>query len=241
MKRLKILSRLGLAASVTERWSGLQAQISQTAAENELLILGPIVPSEEKEFWDEFMESGKSVTVSDASARARLAEIDGDVKVRINSPGGDVYAASGIYMALAERAQAGDKVSVVVDGIAASAGSLVMLAGQHIAISPLGSIMIHEVWACMCGNAADFRTAADHMERENDQFAALYASRMKASDDEARQMLAEETWFGAQEALDAGLVDEIVTVSAGDKPKPMDMAAFLARRSQNMARLHGAA
>lgn len=239
---IRMLTRSGLPAGNLQRWQARGGNLTRQAAarEGEIAILGPILAAEDKEFWDSFLE-GDSVTVSDASFRAALDEVSGDVMVRINSPGGDVFAASGIHTAMLERRKAGDRVDVQVDGIAASAASLVMTAGDKVTISPLGSVMLHEVWACMCGNAADFETAAVHMNRENDQIAGVYAARMNASVDDVRAMLAEETWLTSIEALEKGLVDEVLAVdpAAGEdgKRKMQSRADWMARRAQNMARL----
>lgn len=128
--------------------------------------------------------------------------------VRINSPGGSVVEAQAIYNAIGRRS---GETLVKIDGLAASAASYVMLAGDRIEIADNAMVMIHPVWTFAMGNAADLRDTASVLDKFDEIVLAGYVARSsgKKSRDELRQAMADETWFTASEALEWGLVDEI--------------------------------
>jgi ATP-dependent Clp endopeptidase proteolytic subunit ClpP len=134
----------------------------------------------------------------------------GDIKtlsVRINSPGGDVFDGATIYNQLVQHPAT---VTVYVDGLAASAASLVAMAGDKICMADNAMMMIHNAWGCMAGDANDLRTFADILQKVSETMCATYAKRsgMKAAD--VQKLMDKETWFNAQECVDEGLADEIV-------------------------------
>lgn len=140
-----------------------------------------------------------------------LNGMTGDVAVRLNSPGGDVFA--GVAMAAAIKAYPG-KVTAHVDGYAASAASVVAAAADSVTMAPGAFQMIHKAWTMALGNADDFMSTASLLEKIDgtlaDGYAAAAASRGKDSDAAAfGALMAAETWLTAQEAIDLGLADEI--------------------------------
>lgn len=151
------------------------------------------------------------------SARVFINELQGlpdDVEtltVRINSPGGDVFEGIAIYEAL--RRWRGT-VRVTVDGLAASAASVVAMGGDTIGISPAAMMMVHEPWMITLGNATELRESADLLDKVNDSIVLAYTTREGVEEEAIRQALADETWYGAQEAIDAGLADELTEAVA---------------------------
>nr|DAL70697.1 MAG TPA: Putative ATP dependent Clp protease [Caudoviricetes sp.] len=148
-----------------------------------------------------------------------LPEDSSDVTVEINSPGGDVYAGAEIYTAL--RAYEGT-VNVNIVGMAASAASVVAMAGDHVAISPMGQMMIHNASAGTQGNAAAHQHLATVLEGVSSQIADSYAARSGKSATDFKALMDRETYFTAKEAVEQGLADEIMfedneapTVAAG--------------------------
>jgi ATP-dependent Clp protease, protease subunit len=134
----------------------------------------------------------------------------GDIKtlsVRINSRGGNVFDGVTIYNQLAQHPAA---VNVYVDGLAASAASLVAMCGDKICMADNSMMMIHNAMSGMAGDANDLRAFADVLEKVSSTMAATYAKRtgMKVAD--VQKMMDEETWFTAQEAVDNGFADEIM-------------------------------
>jgi ATP-dependent protease ClpP protease subunit len=151
-----------------------------------------------------------------------LGGMTGDVHLRINSPGGDVFA--GIAMAQLMREYKGDIIAHV-DGYAASAASLIAVAAKKCIMAPASMMMIHKAWTFAIGNADDLLETADLLDKIDGQLAETYAGKAKAKSGkkaaEFTAMMAKVTWFTPQEAIDCGLADEI----AGDAEKPAEAAA----------------
>lgn len=174
-----------------------------------IMIYGPIISSLEQEIYSRWFGLSDDVLVSGKVVLDKLAKIEGDVEVRLNSPGGDVWEASAIINALILRAEAGDKVTVHVDGLAASAASLIMLTGDPVTASPLANVMIHQASGIVYGNADEMRSYARFLDKVDLTGAKLYAARSEMSQTEALQAMQKETWYTADEALEAGFVDEV--------------------------------
>lgn len=128
------------------------------------------------------------------------------VIVAVNSPGGDVFDAFAIYNAL--RRYAG-KVTSRVDGVAASAASLVVMAGDTIVMPENSMLMIHNPWTITSGTSNDLRNAADTMDKVCDGIVAAYANRSGQTPEDVQQMMDAETWLTAAEAKAIGFADEI--------------------------------
>lgn len=129
------------------------------------------------------------------------------LNIRISSPGGDVFQGLNILNAL--RNHPSRKV-VTIDGIAASAASFIAMAGDTIRMSPQAVMMVHDAQSSVGGNASDLREVADLLDKMSNNIANIYASRTGKSSDEWRKIMLAETWFTDQEAVEAGLADEIV-------------------------------
>lgn len=137
----------------------------------------------------------------------------GPVNVRINSGGGDVFEGVAIHSLLARHP---GTVTVFVDGLAASAASFVMLAGDRIVSARNAFVMIHDGMTSPYGNAATLRASADLLDKVSGSIADMYAERAGEDADHWRALMTvngeDGTWFTGQEALAAGLVDELTTV-----------------------------
>ncbi|WP_075216086.1 head maturation protease, ClpP-related [Mongoliimonas terrestris] len=154
-----------------------------------------------EDFW-----TGEGVTSKRVAAALR--SIGGrDVTVNVNSPGGDFFEGIAIYNLLREHPH---KVTVKVMGLAASAASIIAMAGDQIQISEIGFLMVHNAWAVAVGNRHDMREAAETLEPFDDAMASLYASRSGVKKTEAAAWMDKETWFNGSQAIDAGLADELL-------------------------------
>lgn len=140
-----------------------------------------------------------------ATVVAAIRGFDGRLTVRINSPGGSVDEAIAIYNAL-ERHSGG--VDVAIDSLAASAASFIAMVGKKVTIADGGALMIHSPWTIALGNATELRKTADILDTYQERISGAYKKRLKVSDEELATMLAEETWFNASQAIEAGLADE---------------------------------
>jgi ATP-dependent Clp protease, protease subunit len=147
----------------------------------------------------------------EAFSRA-LAGLSGDVHLRINSPGGDVFAARAMAAAMREyRGQ----IVCHVDGYAASAASLIAISGARTIMAEGAFLMIHKAWTFAIGNADDLVTTASLLEKIDGTLAETYARKSGGDAAHFAQKMTEETWYSAQEAVEAGLADEIQAESAG--------------------------
>ncbi len=146
------------------------------------------------------------VTVKDF--RDELEEVRDAKAIRllVDSPGGDVSGGIAIYNMLSG---VRDKLTVEVVGIAASAASLIALAGSKMIMGEGSFLMIHEPWGVAFGNASDMRRMAGILEKMTGQFAAIYAKRSDLSEEEVLSAMAAETWYTADEAVEAGFADEV--------------------------------
>jgi len=133
------------------------------------------------------------------------------LSVRLNTPGGDVFDSIAIMNAL--RAHAAT-VDVTVDSLAASGGSIIAMAGDTITMAPGSQMMIHDAHSIAIGNAADLRELADLLDRQSDNVASIYQSHAGGKVADWRELMQAETWYGAQEAVDAGLADAVGTVAS---------------------------
>lgn len=129
-----------------------------------------------------------------------------DITVRINSPGGNIYDGVAILNSL--RGHPG-KVTVVVDGIAASAASVIAMGGDEIVMNRNSEMMIHNGSAVAMGGAEDMRKMADRLEQVNANMATIYAEKAGGTPEEWRAIMAAETWYSAEEAVAAGLADRV--------------------------------
>ena len=141
--------------------------------------------------------------------RKALAGI-GNVTVHINSPGGDVMAGAEIYSALREHSMNGlGKVKVIITALAASAASVVAMAGDEILISPVAYMMIHNPWSFAIGDAKEMRKTAKTLDEITEGLISAYQRRTGKSRDELKRMLENETWMSAQTCVDEGFADSI--------------------------------
>jgi len=145
--------------------------------------------------------------------RNELSKISGDITVWINSPGGDVFAASQIYTMLKNHA---GKITVKIDGIAASAASVVAMAGDETLIAPTGMLMLHNPSTVAFGNKADMEQAIVFLDEVKESIINAYETKSGLSRAKIAKMMDEETWLNARKAKSLGLVDGIL-FSSGEK------------------------
>lgn len=128
------------------------------------------------------------------------------IHLRINSPGGDVFAARAIEQALREH---GSKIIAHVDGYAASAATLVVLAAAAVEMAPGAFFMIHNSWSMAFGNSQDMLDMAALLEKVDGTIAATYEARTGQPQTQIRDWMDATTWFTAEEAVAAGFAQRI--------------------------------
>lgn len=145
--------------------------------------------------------------ITPAMFRDELTKVSGNLTVWINSPGGDCISASQIYTML--RSHKG-KVTVKIDGIAASAASVVAMSGDETMISPTGYLMIHNPMTLASGNKSDMEKAIALLDEIKEGIINAYARKTGLSRNKISKLMDDETWLNAEKALQLGFVDGIL-------------------------------
>ena len=130
----------------------------------------------------------------------------GTIHLRVNSPGGSVFDGTTIYNALKQHKS---KVIAHVDGLAASIASVIIMGADEVKMAENAFLMIHEPWSIVMGGSDDMRHEAELLDKVRGTIAKTYQNKSGKEEDEILAMMEKETWFTAQEAIDAGFVDSI--------------------------------
>jgi ATP-dependent protease ClpP protease subunit len=226
--------RIDFSAADADRWRALTR-----------MAAGPVAPTERTGEWfkitnaegDDDDESSAvidiygdigtwGVNATDFVAALRAITAD-SIDLHINSGGGSIYEALAIYNALIDHPA---NVVVHVDGIAASAASFISQAGDRVVMGRNAELMIHDGIGMTYGNAALHLEMAELLNKASDNIASIYAGRAgRVSATVWRQRMKSETWYSAQEAVDAGLADEALKTErrSGQGPKAsLDLSRF---------------
>ena len=145
--------------------------------------------------------------VTPAIFRDELEAGTGPITLWINSPGGDVFAAAQIYNMLMD--YKGD-VTVKIDGLAASAASVIAMAGTRVCMSPVAMMMIHNPATIAIGDAAEMQKAIDMLSEVKESIINAYEIKTSLSRHKISQLMDGETWMNAKEAVKLGFADEIL-------------------------------
>lgn len=154
-------------------------------------------------YWDDEDQSITTQAVSKALETITSSSID----VHIFSNGGDAFEGIGIYNVLK---QSDKTINVYIDSLAASAASIIAMAGDTIFMPKNTQLMIHKALTIVYGNVKDLQSAIGMLEKMNDSLKTTYMQRFVGSDEELDQLLDAETFLSADEALSLGLADEII-------------------------------
>lgn len=151
------------------------------------------------------MGGGTTATRISAALRAIGKQ---DVTVSLNSPGGNFFEGIAIYNLLREHPA---KVTVQVVGLAASAASIIAMAGDDIEIAKSGFLMIHNSWGVVIGNRFDLVAAADQLKQFDAAMASVYADRTETDIKAVQRLMDAETWFTGEEAVQAGFASSLLS------------------------------
>jgi ATP-dependent protease ClpP protease subunit len=148
-----------------------------------------------------------------------------EIELHLNSPGGAAFDGIAIHNALRQH-QA--KVTVIVDGLAASAASIVAMGGDEVVMARGSQLMIHDATAIAWGNAATQRKTAAVLDKLSDGMAEVYAAKAGGEATEWRAAMLAETWYNADEAVTAGLADRTDSEAEADAEAVarFDLSAF---------------
>ena len=169
---------------------------NEGASERTLFLNGEI--SDETWFGDE---------VTPQAFRDELESDSGDVTVWINSPGGDVFAAAQIFSMLRDYK---GTVNIRIDSLAASAASVIAMAGDKVSMNPCGMLMIHDPMMFAAGNTRDMEKAIDILNEVKETIINAYMTKTSLSHKKISELMSNETWMNAKKALELGFIDEIL-------------------------------
>lgn len=143
----------------------------------------------------------------------------GDITVWINSPGGDVFAAAQIYNMLKEYA---GNVTVRIDSLAASAASVIAMAGNTVEMSPVAMMMIHNPSTIAFGEAKDMQKAIGMLAEVKESILNAYEAKTGINRVKLSHMMDDESWFNAKKAVELGFADTILFATADKEPVKKD-------------------
>jgi ATP-dependent Clp protease protease subunit len=158
--------------------------------------------------------------------RADLDKCQGDISVWINSPGGDVFAAAQIYNMLMDYPH---NVTVKIDGLAASAASVIAMAGTEVQMSPVAMMMIHNPMTVAIGDSAEMQKASAMLDEVKESIMNAYEIKTGLSRTKISHLMDAESWFNAKKAVELGFADKILfsddAEEAGEE-KPLEAVMF---------------
>jgi ATP-dependent Clp protease protease subunit len=197
--------------TVSRFWSWAR---DETASEQRVLRLEGVIAE----------ESWLDDDVTPAAFKAELMAGTGPITVWVNSPGGDCIAAAQIYNMLMDYP---NDVTVKIDGIAASAASVIAMAGTKICMSPVSMMMIHNPLTIAMGDSEEMRKAIQLLDEVKESIINSYEIKTGLSRARISHLMNAETWMSAGKALDLGFCDEILFVHPDrDADQAMDSYSF---------------
>ena len=187
-------------------WNWKKVKNQETGAEERVLELSGTI-AEDSWFDDD---------VTPQLFKDELNAGSGDITVWINSPGGDCVAAAQIYNMLSNYK---GKVTVKIDGIAASAASVIAMAGDTVLVSPVSMLMIHNPATMAWGDHAEMQKAIDMLSEVKESIINAYVLKTGLSRPKLSHLMDAETWMDANKAVELGFADEIMTRAKAEPEK----------------------
>lgn len=189
---------------VFEKWSDESAGLRPSALEqgDNVITMFDVIG---EDYW-----SGGGITAKKVAAQLRAIG-DRAVEVQVNSPGGDMFEGIAIYNVLREHPQ---PVTIKVMGMAASAASVIAMAGDTIEIGAASFIMIHNCWVLAMGNRHDMRETADFLEPFDQAMVDVYAQRSGSDAKKIAKWMDDETFMSGSMAIERGFADALLDADA---------------------------
>lgn len=193
--------------------------------EAEIIMYGEIVQEQPRNWWTDEPIEGNYIILDEFLEDLKLVSDVKRITIRLNSVGGDAYAAIPIHNRLREL---NADVTVIVDGVAMSGGSLIMCAADTVRVNASSLIMIHKCWCRIWGgfNADELRKLAASNDAVDKAQAAIYKRKTGMSEEEILAMMAEETYMTGSEAVEKGFADELMEGDAPDIAASADLSTL---------------
>ena len=202
-------------------WNWIKNEDESVPESRTLFLNGEI--SDETWFGDE---------VTPGIFRDELSDGQGDIAVWINSPGGDVFAAAQIYNMLRDY---NGKVTVKIDSIAASAASVIAMAGDEILMGPTALMMIHNPMTVAAGSFSEMQKAIDMLDEVKQAIINAYEDKTGMRRGKISSLMDAESWFNAKKAVELGFADGILfenSDSSTEEEKKEELEAMLFQRAE---------
>jgi ATP-dependent Clp protease protease subunit len=214
-----------LAPRALDRWSaGIRA--ADDKDERSISVFDVIG----QDYW-----SGEGVTAKRVAAALRSLG-KGPVTVNVNSPGGDMFEGLAIYNLLREHS---GEVTVKVLGLAASAASIIAMAGDTVQIARAGFLMIHNCWVVAIGNRHDLREVATLLEPFDAVMGDIYSARTKLEAKAIGKLMDAESWIGGSQAVEDGFADELLPSDQVRQDASARASVAAVRRMESALRASG--
>lgn len=155
--------------------------------------------------------------------KSELESSQGDITIWINSPGGDVFAAAQIYNMLMDYH---GNVKVKIDGIAASAASVIAMAGTEVLMSPVAMIMIHNPMTVAIGDSKEMQKASEMLSEVKESIINAYEIKTGLARSKISHLMDAESWFNAKKAVELGFADEILFKADEKEVKELEAVMF---------------
>ena len=165
--------------------------------------------------------------VTPAIFRDELMKCDGDITVWINSPGGDVFAAAQIYNMLMDYK---GNVTVRIDGIAASAATMIAMAGTTVEMSPVGMFVIHNPSTAVIGNTKEMQAAIQMLDEVKENIINAYELKTSLPRQQLSDLMDAESWMNAKKAVELGFADKILFANEDEEKANSTVEAMLFSR-----------
>jgi ATP-dependent protease ClpP protease subunit len=193
-------------STVFDRWAGEAAGVRAVEAGDNIISMFDVIG---QDYW-----SGGGITAKSVTAQLRAIG-DRPVEVQINSPGGDMFEGIAIYNVLREHSQ---EVTVKIMAMAASAASIIAMAGDRVEIGAASFLMIHNCWVLAMGNQFDLRETADYLAPFDQAMADLYAQRSGQTADKVTKWMnangGNGTYMSGSQAIERGFADALLSADS---------------------------
>lgn len=200
-------------SNVLDRWAEDAAGVRAVAVGDNVITMFDVVG---EDYW-----SGGGITAKKVAAQLRAIG-DRPVEIHVNSPGGDMFEGIAVYNVLREHPQ---EITVKIMGMAASAASVIAMAGDKIEIGAASFIMIHNCWVVAMGNRHDMQETADWLAPFDQAMVDVYAHRTGADAKQIAKWMDAETFMSGTVAIERGFADELLPadqVQTDEKAKAED-------------------
>ncbi|WP_124058458.1 head maturation protease, ClpP-related [Vaginisenegalia massiliensis] len=168
-------------------------------------------------------------TINAKLVKSALDGYEGDVLIKLNSPGGDVFEGIEIYNYLKSLS---NHVTVEVTALAASAASIISMSADKLVMDVGSNMMIHKASTVAWGNEEEIMKTVKALQSIDSSLVAIYAEKTGKSDDEIRELIANETWMTANETVEAGFADEVGNVKTNETTEESEPQANIVEMLQ---------